>query len=135
MSEIVIVEPLSGEEIVKRIQVEVERALYGDCYLNRSFGYEKFWAKVTITLRLTDNNAEKMVERVAEIGVMPTGGTVKTVTREIVEAPPNAVRKEAGLGIPTLVKKPGGESTMERVKYAEREGKWGEPERPKQTDV
>lgn len=121
MSEQTIAAPLSGEEVVDVILDRIRQMLKRDCYLNPVAAYEAFSAEISISVRLKDSGREPEVKaRVVVASPKPIDDDAFLAQTEdaIGEAPPNAVRREAGLPIPTLVSDSDGRQDVKRVRYA-----------------
>jgi hypothetical protein len=121
MSELTIATPLSGEEIVEAVQDELRRRLQSDCNLNPVLAYEAF--RFVFAGKMTLKDMGREVEIVAE-GVLERGPQEKLkdvgalgVNFTMVERPPNAVRQEHGLPIPTLVDDGQGRKEMKGIRY------------------
>ena len=121
MSEITIVMPLSGEEVVDAICDAIRKSLHQDCYLNRVSAYESFAAKVKIEVRAKDSGrVAEVVKEVAVKSEEPVDEDQALVEADfaLYDRPPNEVRQEAGLGIPTLVTDAEGKQDIKKVRYA-----------------
>lgn len=121
MSETTIAEPLSGEEVVDAICDRVRETLRRDCYLNPASGYEAFSADIQIRVKLKD--CGRLPEVAADVHVeseeaVGEDAALLEAEAHLYEAPPNQVRQEAGLAIPTLVEDSQGKREVKRVTYA-----------------
>src|SRR5215475_11748717 len=122
MSETTIAEPLSGEEIVEAVKEEVGRVMVRDCRLNPALAYVAFRCRVFVEMDLRDgaDGVHIEVEVLAKGGPAASlvGMPVREGRGELAERPPNLVRREAGLAIPTLVEDGQGRKEVRPVKYA-----------------
>jgi hypothetical protein len=118
MSEATIAVPLSGEEVVESIIERVRTMLYNDCHLNPALAYQAFEAEIHIRLKLCDAQSSGETTEFAD---KMSGGDRKILEAEafsrMEQRPPNAVRQEASLGIPTLVEDSQGRKEVRHVKY------------------
>lgn len=122
MSETTVVEPLSGEEIMTTVQEAVKRALIRDCHMNPVFAYQGASIDVYIKARLNDCGRVVEIEENVHVDA-PQPADEDALLLEAEEhlydsTPPNQVRQEAGLPIPTLVEDSEGRKEVKRVKYA-----------------
>lgn len=120
MSEITIAEPLSGAEVIDSILEKVRETLMRDCYLNPASAYESYSADIHVAVRLKDCGREPVV--VSEVHVesetpVDEDAALTESDAQLYDAPPNEVRQDAGLPIPTLVEDSQGRKEVKRVRY------------------
>ena len=130
MSETTIAAPLSGEEIRLAAERRIERMLLQDCYLNPMLAYPSFELDIFIKIKLPDMGEVREVEKEMhldgrELGVSAAQHQEVMKEVEVREAhvtvatrPPNVVRREAGLGVPTLTEDASGKKEIKAVKYS-----------------
>lgn len=121
MSERTLADPLSGAEVVEAIVEKVRLALRRDGNLNPALAYEAFSARIRLEVKLKDCGRMVDIQTVANSqSENPVDEDAALVEAEalIYEQPPNQVRHEAGLAIPTLVVDGEGRKTVEKIKYA-----------------
>lgn len=121
MAEQTIAQALSGAEVVDVILEKVRQALRRDCYLNPVAAYEAFSAEISISVRLKDSGRVpevKIVVPVVSGATMDENAFLAHADSAIAEAPPNQVRREHGLPIPTLVSESDGRRDIRPVRYA-----------------
>jgi hypothetical protein len=123
MQERTLIKPLSGTEIKQAILAKIEAAMDRDCTLTKINAYPSFAFTCDLKITFQTLGSTKGTQVVSA----GTGGEVvadlpeemETVAVSNVEKPPNQVRQEAGLGIPTAVKGADGKVREERPKYAD----------------
>jgi hypothetical protein len=106
-------------------KAEFERIMLKDCRMNPALAYPAFRMRIWVELDLANGTNEGIP---IEFEAHAHGGPqqmLKEVPRregygELQERPPNQVRREAGLPIPTLVEDSQGKREVRAVKYARR---------------
>ena len=121
MSERTIAEPLSGDEVLEVICDKIRMALRKDCNLNPALAYEAFSGEISISLRLKDSGRAPEVK--ASVSVRSEEPVLEDTFLEqteiaLQEMPPNVVRQQAGLPLPTLVEDQNGRREVRKVRYA-----------------
>lgn len=128
MSEETVAEPLSGEEVIQAILDRVGRMLRDDCYLSPMAAYESFEADIQVSVKMLDIGRTPEVHIRAKVqSEKPVDETDEDFALNAAEAhmaamPPNQVRLEAGLPIPTLVEDTQGKRDIRPVRYARKTG-------------
>ncbi len=123
MSELTLAQPLSGEEIITSLVEKVRDKLRQDCYLSGTTAYESFEADILIKVRMVDcGRIPEVAVEVHEqsetaINENDENFALNEMDVHLSSAPPNQVRQEAGLPIPTLVEGADGKRTIKDVKY------------------
>lgn len=122
MDETTIPKPLAGPEIIEAVVFKIRENLNKNCLLapHAAYGAFSFDAKVTITFV----NPTSMVKEALGFA-SGTGGEPQDVVESSTEvidihedaAPPNAVRRDTGQGIPVRVKTPQGGVEERKLKY------------------
>jgi hypothetical protein len=123
MSETTLAAPLSGDEVIEAIVDKVRRMLQDDCYLSPMMAYESFNAKIELKVQALDVGRVVVVEQATEVkseNVIDEDAALTQAESYIFDRPPNEVRQEAGLGIPTLVEDAEGRKEIKGVKYAKK---------------
>jgi hypothetical protein len=119
MGEETLAQPLSGEEIILAILKKIGDSLEKDCFLSPMMAYEGFEADIHITVRAKDLGREVEVKRdVAIAGGEPVDDDdvfLRETEIALSEAPPNQVRLDADLPIPTLVETSDGKRTIRDI--------------------
>jgi hypothetical protein len=113
---------LSGEEIIQSVCMKLAETMRRDCFLNQSTAYESFKSEVSVKVEMKDLGRAVSAEFHVEQSEGEPGGKGKQITKEIAfaiaPAPPNEVRQEAGLPIPTLTQNPlTGKPEIKAVSY------------------
>lgn len=123
MSELTLAQPLSGEEIITALVEKLRDKLRSDCYLSGTTAYESFEADIKVSVRMVDcGRIPEVAVEVHEKSENPIDETNENFALEQMDihlssAPPNEVRQEAGLPIPTLVEGADGKRDIKNVKY------------------
>jgi hypothetical protein len=123
VSEITIAQPLSGEEIIDSVLDKIRQKLRQDCYLSPMLAYESYEADITVKIKSVDCGRIAEVEtHVQESSEHPVNERSENFALDEMDLhlesrPPNQVRQEAGLPIPTLVEGADGKRTIKDVKY------------------
>src|SRR6266850_1276926 len=124
MSEETVADPLSGEEVIQAIIDRVTRMLRDDCYLSPMAAYESFEVDIQVSVKMLDIGRTPEVKIRAKVqSEKPVDETDEDFALNAAEAhmaamPPNQVRLEAGLPIPTLVEDTQGKRDIRPVRYA-----------------
>lgn len=124
MSELTLAQPLSGEEIITSLVEKIREKLRSDCYLSGTTAYESFEADISIKVRMVDcGRIPEVAVQVHEksenlINENDENFALEQMDIHLTAAPPNQVRQEAGLPIPTLVEGADGKRDIKAVKYA-----------------
>jgi hypothetical protein len=123
MAERVLVQPLSGAEIIEAIADKVRKSLQKDCFLSPNLSYDFYDATVKISLTAHDVGRDAQVEQV----IHDTQGEVTEnedaaleaadAELDIVAEPPNTVRVESGQPVPVLTRGDDGKPAIRKVKY------------------
>jgi hypothetical protein len=128
MPEETLAQPLSGEEVVDRILGRIREMLLKDCYLNPVAAYESFAASIQVEVKLNDCGRQPEVRIQAKVEsdtpfVENENSAIEQAEAELYPAPPNQVRMDAGLPIPTLVETPEGRKEIKNIRYSRGGGK------------
>ena len=121
MSERVIPEMLSGEEIIDAVCYKVRQKLLRDCFLNASSAYESFEGKITIHLRMSDLGRYPAVDVEVPVKLgepVKEGAPVVEAEFEIEKEPPNVVRRDTEQGVPALVETGDGKKEIRHLRYS-----------------
>jgi hypothetical protein len=113
-------DPLSGAEILEIIHRKVDEALRGQCHLNPSFAYESFEADIKVSIRLKDLGTPHQSQHHVVVGSekpVSQDAALEEADAHIYDAPPNEVRQENEIPIPTLVTGADGQRDIKHVKY------------------
>lgn len=128
MAERVLVNPLSGEEIVRAVLDKVGNSLRRDCYLSPNLAYDFYTADVKISLRAHDvgrtagvNLAEVVTQHVETVNPEDIHLDAADAEFEIEAAPPNAVRVETGQDVPVLTRDTEGKPAIKPVRYSRKQ--------------
>jgi len=113
--------PLSGDEIIESLLEKLRVAMKRDCFLSPNAAYEWFKAEVTVKVEMSDVGRlpEAKFQVTAEEGEKKDGKPILSKTHfEVPQAPPNEVRMDAGLPIPTLTtEQTSGKTEIKGIKY------------------
>jgi hypothetical protein len=127
MSEVTVPEALSGEEIKLLGKEQLGVQLNQECYLNDYLSYDAFEMEVTVKIKLHRSGQIMEVDREFRLADGSVEARQELKTQEwassyvyMPEKPPNEVRQEAGLPIPTLTETASGRKEIRPVKYARR---------------
>jgi hypothetical protein len=125
MAERTLPKALSGAEITEAVIAKLRASMRNDCRLQPHMAYGSFSVKVRVDLKFQDPNGhgdtQTAHEAVVEEGELEPDAFPLTVEFEDEPKPPNQVRMETGLGIPTLVTSPGGKVEEKKVTYRDPE--------------
>jgi len=124
MSEETVADPLSGEEVIQAILDRVTRMLRDDCYLSPMAAYESFEADIRVDVKMLDIGRtpevriRTHVQSDKAIDTNDENFALNAAEAHMAAMPPNQVRLEAGLPIPTLVEDSQGRRDVRPVRYA-----------------
>ena len=123
MSEMTIAQPLSGEEIIESLLDKLRQKLRQDCFLSPMMAYESYEADITIKIksvdcgRIPESTAEIHEQSENPVDEKSENFALDQMDIHLAAAPPNQVRQETGLPIPTLVEGADGKRDIRNVKY------------------
>lgn len=125
MSEVTVPQTLSGEEVIHVICQKVAGMLKQDCYLSPMMAYESFSGKIHIEIRAKDNGIINEVDQTVPVESDPPliddeGTNLEMADAILYDRPPNDVRQDAELPIPTLVETQDGRKEIRPVKYGKK---------------
>jgi hypothetical protein len=125
MSERVLADPLSGEEILTAVAEKIKSRLRRDCYLTPNMAYQSFRCKIKIELVAVDCGEERPVNVEESVSLNPDDAALDQADKELAEfeiepAPPNDVRVETEQPVPILTKDVDGRPTVRHAKYGKK---------------
>jgi hypothetical protein len=127
MAERVLVNPLSGAEIIEAVADKVRKSLQKDCFLSPNLSYDYYSAEVKISLTAHDVGRDAKVEQ----AIHDTQGEIAENEDAALDAadaefaidaePPNTVRVESGQPVPVLTRGEDGKPAIRKVKYGRKQ--------------
>jgi hypothetical protein len=123
MSERVLANPLSGQEVIEAIIDKIRISLRRDCFLSPNLAYDYFSAKIRIELSCHDVGrkaevTQEIVETQGEVNLEDEALNESDHSFEINPAPPNEVRVETGQDVPVLSRGTDGKPEIKGIKYS-----------------
>lgn len=131
MPELTLAQPLSGTEVIEAVCDKIRTMLRQDCFLSPNLAYETFSANIKVSIKATDCGRTVEVDQVVAVGSdkePDDDAALMESEANLYNRPPNEVRLESGLPIPTLVEDSSGQQQVKHVKYSKKAAVEEKPE-------